>query len=262
MSATNVVAEDKKDVDPKIWTRGHFAVIKAAAEDPKVERIFVNAAIKKALCRDAGTDRAFLHKVRPWWGHNYHFHVRIGCPPGSPDCKEQDSRLRCGGLRQGSRLLVQAVDPQSAAAERAAEAAPAAHDGGPAGRRASRCWWRRDHIRSRMAAHRCPHGATRLRDGVTCAAGAARKGAIREATHDHPRGSSGNRRGNPFLSGLCSNHEAIRQHRSECSRRDWSERRPAAARQGGRRRHVLRAARTRSPKSSTPTSRRAACPAP
>ena len=90
MSATNVVAADKKDVDPGLWTPGHFAVIKAAAEDPKVERIFVNAAIKKALCRDAGTDRAFLHKVRPWWGHNYHFHVRIGCQPGSPECKAQD----------------------------------------------------------------------------------------------------------------------------------------------------------------------------
>ena len=90
MSATNVVAEDKRDVDPKIWTPGHFAVIKAAAEDPKVERIFVNAAIKKALCREAGKDRAFLHKVRPWWGHNYHFHVRIGCPAGSPECKGQD----------------------------------------------------------------------------------------------------------------------------------------------------------------------------
>jgi penicillin-insensitive murein endopeptidase len=90
ISATNVVADDKKDVDPKIWTPGHFAVIKAAAEDPKVERIFVNAAIKKALCREAGKDRKFLHKVRPWWGHNYHFHVRIACPAGSPDCKAQD----------------------------------------------------------------------------------------------------------------------------------------------------------------------------
>ncbi len=90
MSATNVVAEDKKDVDPKKWTPGHLAVIKAAAEDPKVERIFVNAAIKKALCRDAGKDRAFLHKVRPWWGHNYHFHVRIACPAGSPECKGQE----------------------------------------------------------------------------------------------------------------------------------------------------------------------------
>jgi penicillin-insensitive murein endopeptidase len=90
MSATMVVAEDRKDVDPKVWTPGHFAVIKAAAEDPKVERIFVNAAIKKALCREAGKDRAFLHKVRPWWGHDYHFHVRIGCQADSPECKGQD----------------------------------------------------------------------------------------------------------------------------------------------------------------------------
>jgi len=97
MSATNVVADDKKDVDPKIWTQGHFAVIKAAAEDPKVERVFVNAAIKKALCREAGRDRAFLHKVRPWWGHNYHFHVRIACQPGSPECKAQDPAAETEG---------------------------------------------------------------------------------------------------------------------------------------------------------------------
>jgi penicillin-insensitive murein endopeptidase len=90
MSATMVVAADRLDVDPKVWTPGHFAVIKAAAEDPKVERIFVNAAIKKALCREAGKDRAFLHKVRPWWGHDYHFHVRMACQPGSPECKGQD----------------------------------------------------------------------------------------------------------------------------------------------------------------------------
>jgi penicillin-insensitive murein endopeptidase len=91
MSATMVVAANKLDVDPKVWShQGQFAVIKAAAEDPKVERIFVNAAIKKALCREAGKDRAFLHKVRPWWGHDYHFHVRIVCQPGSPECKGQE----------------------------------------------------------------------------------------------------------------------------------------------------------------------------
>src|SRR4029077_17814029 len=60
MQAENRVAEDKRDGDPKIWTHGHFAVIKAAAEDGKVERIFVNAAIKKALCREAGADPPLL----------------------------------------------------------------------------------------------------------------------------------------------------------------------------------------------------------
>ena len=90
MSATNVVATDSSlDVDRKIWTPAHVEVIKAAAEDPEVERIFVNPAIKKALCRDAGNDREWLHKVRPWWGHDYHFHVRIACPPDDADCKPQ-----------------------------------------------------------------------------------------------------------------------------------------------------------------------------
>jgi penicillin-insensitive murein endopeptidase len=89
MSATNVVREDKLDVDPKVWTPGHVGIIKAAAEDPLVERILVNAAIKKALCRDAKGDRSWLHKVRPWYWHNYHFHIRIGCPKDSPTCKPQ-----------------------------------------------------------------------------------------------------------------------------------------------------------------------------
>jgi penicillin-insensitive murein endopeptidase len=91
MSATLVVAASRKDVDPAVWTPGHVAVIKAAAQAPEVERIFVNAAIKKALCRDAGKkDRGWLHKVRPLWEHDYHFHIRIRCPKGSPGCQPQD----------------------------------------------------------------------------------------------------------------------------------------------------------------------------
>ena len=90
-SATMVVAADRRDVDPAVWTPAHFAVIKTAAEDPEVQRVFVNPAIKKALCREAGSERGWLHKVRPWWGHDYHFHVRIACPADSPDCKPQDA---------------------------------------------------------------------------------------------------------------------------------------------------------------------------
>jgi penicillin-insensitive murein endopeptidase len=92
MMATMVVAEDGKHVDPKVWTPAHVAVIKAAAEDPHVARMFVNAAIKKALCRDAGNDRAWLSKVQPWWGHDWHFHVRLNCPPDNPQCEPQPPR--------------------------------------------------------------------------------------------------------------------------------------------------------------------------
>jgi len=90
MSASMMVRKDRLDIDPANWTPGHLHVIRAAAEDPKVERVLVNAAIKKALCREAGKDRAWLAKVRPYWGHDYHMHIRIGCPPGSPDCQGQD----------------------------------------------------------------------------------------------------------------------------------------------------------------------------
>ena len=46
ISATMVVAESRTDVDPKVWTQGHFEAIKAAAKEPEVERIFVNAGCK------------------------------------------------------------------------------------------------------------------------------------------------------------------------------------------------------------------------
>jgi penicillin-insensitive murein DD-endopeptidase len=89
MSAVNMVADNRLDVDPKVWTHTRTELIRTAAEDSDVERIFVNAAIKKALCREAGSDRAWLSKVRPWWGHDFHFHVRIYCPADSPTCEPQ-----------------------------------------------------------------------------------------------------------------------------------------------------------------------------
>jgi penicillin-insensitive murein endopeptidase len=92
MSATMIVREDRLDVDPQVWTPAHVNLITAAAKDPQVNRIFVNAAIKKALCRDAGSDRHWLNKAQPWWGHDFHFHVRLNCPSGSPECKPQPPR--------------------------------------------------------------------------------------------------------------------------------------------------------------------------
>ncbi len=89
MPSTDVVRADRLDVDYGKWTPAHMALIKATAEQPEVERIFVNPAIKKAICRDARGDRAWLNKVRPMYGHDYHFHVRIKCPAGESACESQ-----------------------------------------------------------------------------------------------------------------------------------------------------------------------------
>lgn len=85
-----LLAPDKgTEVIAANWNDGFVKLVKRAATYPEVERIFLHPAIKKKLCTAAGTDRAWLGKVRPMWLHNYHFHIRIGCPPGSPHCETQ-----------------------------------------------------------------------------------------------------------------------------------------------------------------------------
>jgi penicillin-insensitive murein endopeptidase len=91
MPPNNLVAEDRIHVDPRTWTAADTAFIKTAAEQPEVERVFVNAAIKKELCRiePKGHD-AWMAKVRPWYGHDDHMHVRLKCPADSPNCRKQE----------------------------------------------------------------------------------------------------------------------------------------------------------------------------
>jgi penicillin-insensitive murein endopeptidase len=60
-----------------------------AASEPGVERVLVHPGVKKKLCDTVTGDRGWLSKIRPFWGHDDHFHIRIGCQPGSPQCKEQ-----------------------------------------------------------------------------------------------------------------------------------------------------------------------------
>jgi penicillin-insensitive murein endopeptidase len=97
MSAVMMVRPDRLDIDPHVWTPGHLAVIRDAAREPRVQRIFVNPAIKKALCREARGDRSWLSKVRPYWGHDYHFHIRITCPEGSKQCQSQPAPKQSEG---------------------------------------------------------------------------------------------------------------------------------------------------------------------
>ena len=84
--------KDPLHVDPEVFTDLQIKLIRRAASYPQVARIFVHPAIKKSLCERAdvtGKDTSWLGKVRPWWNHHYHFHVRLSCPPGMDGCKDQ-----------------------------------------------------------------------------------------------------------------------------------------------------------------------------
>lgn len=72
------------------WTAEHFEVLRMAAQDPRVERIFVTTGVKVWMCRAETGNRDYLRRIRPASGHNYHFHVRLQCPPGDRRCDDQD----------------------------------------------------------------------------------------------------------------------------------------------------------------------------
>ena len=88
-SAISVLKDGTRTLDERVWTQGHYDLIRTAAGYGEVQRILVHPAIKKKLCETAGNDRAWLSKVRPYYGHHYHMHVRLHCQPGSPGCKPQ-----------------------------------------------------------------------------------------------------------------------------------------------------------------------------
>ncbi|PYE84298.1 penicillin-insensitive murein endopeptidase [Pseudoroseicyclus aestuarii] len=72
------------------WTPQHEALLRAAASDPRTERIFIFPGAKVSMCENATGDRSWLRKIRPWYGHADHIHVRLNCPAGNPGCEPQD----------------------------------------------------------------------------------------------------------------------------------------------------------------------------
>ena len=89
MSATRLVAKSGLEVNSN-WTAADAAFVRTAAEQPEVERVLVNAAIKKKLCEMEGDHHySWMSKIRPWYAHNSHIHVRLKCPADSPHCRHQ-----------------------------------------------------------------------------------------------------------------------------------------------------------------------------
>ena len=83
------MVKDRSNLNHENWSESRAKLIKRAASYPEVARIFVNPPIKKELCKWATGDRSWLAKVRPYYNHTYHFHVRMKCPAGFAGCKNQ-----------------------------------------------------------------------------------------------------------------------------------------------------------------------------
>lgn len=93
-----------------LWSPAHMAIMRAAARDPRVERIFVDPVAKVAMCQSAGGDRSWLRKIRPINNHNYHFHVRLTCPAGSV-CQQQDAPPPGDGCAEAAEWIKNRIDP-------------------------------------------------------------------------------------------------------------------------------------------------------
>ncbi len=101
ISATSMLqANTFLRVDPNIWSDSRARLLMRAASYPEVERIFVNPAIKKKLCDTWTGDRTAMGKIRPYYGHDYHFHIRIHCPKDAAGCTPQAPVAKGDGCDQ------------------------------------------------------------------------------------------------------------------------------------------------------------------
>jgi len=96
----DVVNQKQFKINASNWNRDHVILIQEAAKSAEVARIFVNPVIKKQLCSMEFKDDSWLSKVRPWWGHTYHMHVRLSCPKENTYCKNQKQVAETNGCHE------------------------------------------------------------------------------------------------------------------------------------------------------------------
>jgi len=96
------------------WSRAHHRIIREAAKDKRVARIFLFPGAKVQMCKDAKGNRAWLRKIRPWWGHHYHFHVRLACPRGRRGCTNQAPPPPGDGCAEAQKWVDDILNPPKA----------------------------------------------------------------------------------------------------------------------------------------------------
>ena len=93
------------------WSGAHHRIMKKAAQDNRTARIFVFPGAKVQMCKDEKGNRKWLRKIRPWWGHHYHFHVRLACPKGARGCVNQSPPPRGDGCADAQKWVDDILNP-------------------------------------------------------------------------------------------------------------------------------------------------------
>ena len=96
------------------FTPQHMEIMKAAAKDKRTARIFVFPGAKVAMCNAEKGNRRWLRKIRPWYGHHYHFHVRLACPKGARGCKDQNPPPAGDGCADAQKWVNDILNPPKA----------------------------------------------------------------------------------------------------------------------------------------------------
>ena len=97
-NAPSVLIAKSNTMDIHQWFSNHEEILGLAALQPEVDRIFVHASVKRQLCLNK-SNASWLRKIRPWWGHDDHFHVRLTCPFNNKNCTPQEPLPLATGLR-------------------------------------------------------------------------------------------------------------------------------------------------------------------
>lgn len=96
-----------------LWSPAHMAILRAAASDPRVERIFIDPVAKVAMCQAATGDHSWLRKIRPLGNHADHLHVRLKCPAGSA-CTPQNPIPPGDGCAEAAQWIEDRIHPKPA----------------------------------------------------------------------------------------------------------------------------------------------------
>lgn len=95
-------------INPGLRVPETWALIKAAWNTNSLDRVFVDAKIKRALCEHAkskgelasngtGSAAELLRRLRPTPGHATHWHLRLKCSKEQPRCRQMGEPPRGSG---------------------------------------------------------------------------------------------------------------------------------------------------------------------